>query len=247
MSAAPRGGRLVRVLSNLAVALGCVLFLGGFVVAAFLYQPYTVPTDSMAPSVTGGDRVLAHRIDGTEARRGDIVVFREEEWSDLPMIKRVVGLGGDTVACCDPEGRLTVDGEPVAEPYLGEQGGAAANAFEAEVPDGELFLLGDHRLDSIDSRNQLTDSDPGTVPTEAVSGRVEATVWPLGRLGLMPRPSGFAELPGGISGAGPLTPLVYATSAGAVLIVAGAVTGPVARRMSRSGRRRVPRGAGDAQ
>lgn len=69
-------GRLGSTLSGLAVALGCVLFLGGFVWGAIVYAPYTVPTDSMAPTIVSGDRILAQRIDGAEIERGDVVVFR---------------------------------------------------------------------------------------------------------------------------------------------------------------------------
>ncbi|MCW0121709.1 signal peptidase I, partial [Bacillus subtilis] len=90
----------------------------GFVWAAVVYQPYTVPTDSMSPTVKPGDRVLAERIDGADVRRGDVVVFTDEVWGATPMVKRVVGVGGDKVACCDREGRLTVNGTPVDEPYL---------------------------------------------------------------------------------------------------------------------------------
>ncbi|MDB1089649.1 signal peptidase I [Streptomyces sp. ACA25] len=226
-------GRLGSRLANVAAALGCVLFLGGFVLVAILYQPYTVPTDSMAPTVRAGDRVLAHRIDGSEVRRGDIVVFREETWGGLPMIKRVVGVGGDSVACCDDDGLLMVNGEPVPERYLGRDRPASPSGFETEVPAGELFLLGDRRLDSLDSRTRLTEGDSGSVPQGSVTARVEATVWPLDSLGLMPRPSGFARLPGGVSEPGPLRELFYATAAGAVLILGGAAYGPIARRAAR--------------
>jgi signal peptidase I len=226
-------GRLGRWLSNLAVAAGLVLFLGGFVLAAVLYQPYTVPTHSMAPSVTAGDRVLAHRIDGSEVRRGDIVVFREEAWGELPMIKRVVGIGGDTVGCCDEQGLLVLNGDPVREPYLDPRHADSPSDFEAEVPEGELFLLGDHRLASLDSRTRLAEGKTGSVSRDAVTARVEATVWPPDRFGLVPRASGFADRSGGISDPGPLRELSYATAAGAVLLVVGAVSGPVARRTSR--------------
>lgn len=110
-------GRFGRILSGVAVALGCVLFLGGFAWGALLYQPYAVPTGSMEPTINAGDRVLAQRIDGAEVRRGDVVVFNEAEWGDLPMVKRVVAVGGDEVACCT-SGRLTVNGKPVDESYL---------------------------------------------------------------------------------------------------------------------------------
>src|SRR5689334_3908752 len=110
-------GRLGSKLSGLAVALGCVLFLGGFAWGAVVYQPYTVPTDSMAPTIAGGDRVLAERIDGSEVERGDVVVFKQASWGDLPMVKRVVAVGGDTVACCTQD-KLTVNGKKIDEPYL---------------------------------------------------------------------------------------------------------------------------------
>lgn len=241
------GTRRGRALAGVALALGLVLFLGGFVLGAVLYQPYAVPTDSMAPTVSAGDRVLALRIDGDEVRRGDVVVFRDELWGNAPMVKRVVGVGGDTVACCADGGTLTVNGEPVEEPYLDEESRLSPQEFSARVPEGELFLIGDHRLDSLDSRSMLTDSDPGTVSREAVSARVEATVWPLGRFGLLPGADGFAAQPGGVSGSGPLTPLFFAVAGGALLIIGGALHGPVARLRAT---RRTPRragAAGDAQ
>ncbi|MGQ4418950.1 S26 family signal peptidase, partial [Streptomyces sp. SAS_269] len=68
------GGRLGERLSGVAMALGLVLFLGGFAWGAVVYRPYTVPTSSMTPTIDAGDRVLAQRVDGTEVRRGDVVV-----------------------------------------------------------------------------------------------------------------------------------------------------------------------------
>ncbi|MDT0407271.1 signal peptidase I, partial [Streptomyces edwardsiae] len=93
-------GRTGAMVSGLAVAVGCVLFLGGFLWAAVVYKPYAVPTASMSPTVNAGDRVLAQRIDSADVRRGDVVVFTDKVWGDTPMMKRVVGVGGDTVACC---------------------------------------------------------------------------------------------------------------------------------------------------
>jgi signal peptidase I len=248
MGGAPRGGAgLGRLLSGAAVAVGCVLLLGGFVLAAIVYQPYTVPTDSMAPSVSSGDRVLAQRIDGDEVRRGDVVVFTEAEWGATPMVKRVVAIGGDTVSCCTDGGRLTVNGEPVDESYLDEESRVSPTRFTAEVPEGELFMLGDNRLDSLDSRSMLTESDAGSVPRDAVSARVEATVWPPSRVGLLSQAEGFAGQPGGISGAGPLLPLVVAAVCGALLIVAGASYGPLARRRASRGMPQRADTAGDAQ
>ncbi|MFG2892969.1 signal peptidase I [Streptomyces sp. NPDC048248] len=229
-----RGRTTGSVLSGLAVAVGCALFLGGFVWGALIYRPYTVPTDSMAPTISAGARVLAERVDGSEIRRGDVVVFKDSVWGDLPMVKRVVGVGGDKVSCCTKEGRLTVNGVPVEEPYLQSDGPASPTGFKAKVPTGQLFLLGDHRSDSLDSRVHLTDGDHGSVPRSAVSARVDARAWPVGSIGMMNRPEAFSELPGGTSQPGPLRPITYAVIAGTVLILGGAAHGPLTRRKSRT-------------
>lgn len=226
-------GRLGSTLSGLAVALGCVLFLGGFVWGAVLYQPYTVPTGSMTPTIGAGDRVLAERMDGTDVRRGDVVVFRQASWGDLPMVKRVVGVGGDRISCCT-DGKLMVNGKQVAEPYLPEGKGAAATGIPATtVPKGNLFLLGDERSGSLDSSVHLGDSNHGSVPRSAVEGRVDAVAWPTERFGMLERPEGFADTPGGISEPGPVGLMVWAVVAGAVLVLGGAAYGPVAKRMRR--------------
>ncbi|MGY0058060.1 signal peptidase I [Streptomyces sp. LZ34] len=231
------GGRgLGSVLSGVAVAVGCVLFLGSFVWAALLYKPYTVPTDSMAPTIGRGDRVLAQRIDGDEVRRGDVVVFKDSVWGDLPMVKRVVGVGGDTVACCDKQGKLTLNGKPLDEPYLHTKGPASPTVFSATVPKGKLFLLGDHRSDSLDSRVHLSDGADGAVRRGAVSGRVDATAWPPD-LAMLGRPEAFKALPGGVSQPGPLRLILISAVVGAVLILGGAAYGPLARRMGRGGKR----------
>ncbi|MDK1475107.1 signal peptidase I [Streptomyces sp. 549] len=225
-----RGGEIV---SSVLVALGCVLFLGGSAWGALQYRPYTVPTDSMAPTVAAGERVLAQRIDGDRVRRGDVVVFTDPQWGDLPMVKRVVAVGGDEVDCCDARGRLTVNGQAVEEPYLSGGGPASTGGFRAQVPDGRLFLLGDSREVSLDSRVHLADGTDGAVPRSGVRARVDATAWPPAGLRTVPRPEGFAQLPGGVSRPGPLVPLLWAVGTGALLILGGAAYGPIARRVGR--------------
>ncbi|RII09581.1 Signal peptidase I [Streptomyces sp. YIM 130001] len=236
-------GRLGSVLSGCAVALGCVLFLGGFAWGAFVYQPYTVPTESMTPTIGAGDRVLAERIDGDEVRRGDVVVFKQKSWGDLPMVKRVVGVGGDKVACCTRGGGLTVNGKAVDEPYLPKDSDLEAKPIPpTEVPKGRLFLLGDERTASLDSSVHLDEADNGSVPRSAVNARVDAIAWPMD--GMLQRPDGFARLPGGVSEPGPLRLQVAAVIAGAVLILGGAAYGPVAarRRKASAPRRTEPAG-----
>ncbi|WP_030386400.1 signal peptidase I [Streptomyces sp. NRRL S-241] len=245
-----RGG-LGNVLSGIAVAIGFALFLGGFVWGAVVYRPYTVPTDSMMPTVRPGDRLLAQRIDGAEVRRGDVVIFTDSMWSDSPMVKRVVGIGGDTVKCCGAGGGLTVNGTPLDEPYADTtrpdtglamppgQTAPTGTPFEVTVPEGNLFLLGDRRAASLDSRAHLQEAGQGTVPRSAVSARVDALAWPS--MTMVERPATYAALPGGISRPGPLRLQVVAVLAGAALVVLGAAYGPVARVLGR-GRRKEPAG-----
>ncbi|MEU6388846.1 signal peptidase I [Streptomyces sp. NPDC046939] len=225
-------GRAGSVLSGIAVALGCVLFLGGFLWGAIVYQPYTVPTDSMSPTIGAGDRVLAQRVDGSEIKRGDVVVFRDKSWGDMPMVKRVVGIGGDRVACCT-DGKLTVNGKKIEEPYLQDGQSASLTGIKATtVPEGRLFFLGDERSGSLDSTVHLDDIQHGSVARTAVQGRVDVVAWPMD--GMLPKPTGFEELPGGISQPGPLKLMVTAVVVGALLVFAGAAYGPIAQRMRRS-------------
>ncbi|MGV9246928.1 signal peptidase I [Streptomyces sp. NPDC003710] len=223
-------GRLGSTLSGLAVALGCVLFLGGFVWGAIVYKPYTVPTDSMSPTIVAGDRVLAQRVDGADVKRGDVVVFRQKSWGDLPLVKRVVAVGGDTVACCT-DGRLTVNGKEIHESYLAKgQAAEFRNIPTITVPKDRLFMLGDERSGSLDSTAHLTEAFSGTVGREAVDARVDAVVWPLN--GMLARPTGFEEL-GPLSSPGPLSLILGTIAAGAVLVMAGGAYGPIARRAAR--------------
>ncbi|GAB2981506.1 signal peptidase I [Streptomyces pseudoechinosporeus] len=223
-------GRLGSTLSGLAVALGCVLFLGGFAWGAVVYQPYTVPTDSMSPTIAAGDRILAERIDGGEVQRGDVVVFKQASWGNVPMVKRVVAVGGDTVACCT-DGKLTVNGKKIEEPYLAKGSEAEASKIPTvTVPEGRLFLLGDERVGSLDSTAHLTEAGNGSVPRGSVDARVDAVVWPMN--GVLDRATGFETL-GGISQPGPLRLVLAAIVAGAVLVLGGAAYGPFAKRAAR--------------
>ncbi|MEU7059662.1 signal peptidase I [Streptomyces sp. NPDC046197] len=236
------GSRTGQRLSGLAVALGLLLFLGGFAWGAVVYRPYTVPTSSMTPTINMGDRVLAQRVSGSEVRRGDVVVFTDKSWvTNAPVVKRVVAVGGDTVSCCK-QGKLSVNGKEIDEPYL--KGGVAEikNFPTVTVPAGRLFLLGDERQGSLDSSAHLTDAASGTVSRGAVTARVDAVVWPA--KGMLERPTGFETL-GALSQPGPLRTIVLLIIAGAVLVLAGGAYGPIAKRLGRSrGRTRTePAGA----
>ncbi|MEU6813828.1 signal peptidase I [Streptomyces sp. NPDC046860] len=231
-------GSLGAKLSGVAVAVGLLLFLAGFGWAAVSYRPYTVPTSSMAPTIDAGDRVLAQRVDGADVRRGDVVVFSDRTWvTGADVVKRVVAVGGDTVACCT-DGKLTVNGKPVDEPYLPEGSPAEIKGFPTvTVPEGRLFLLGDERQGSLDSTAHITDAAEGTVSRGAVAARVDSVIWPM--KGMLARPTGFQAL-GALSEPGPLPLIELMIVAGAVLVLGGAAYGPVAGLVGRSRARTEP-------
>ena len=204
------GGVDSRPLHRLLLELGVgVLLL--VILRTLVVQSFHVPSASMAPTIEPGDRVVVTKVGGGPVERGDLVVVdgtetfaggeREGWWSggvgaslaaaastfsvDLGQrdyLKRVAGVGGDTVACA-PEDGLSVDGTPVEEPWLAEGDTACDLPFEVSVPDGHIFLLGDNRPRSADSRDHLGDPGGGMVPVEDVIGHVAWRYWPADRIG----------------------------------------------------------------
>jgi signal peptidase I len=118
--------------------------------------------------------------------------------SEDHLIKRVIGLPGDRVVCCDDSRRLTVNGVPIVEPYLKPGDLASSLNFDITVPAGGVWVMGDHRSDSEDSRfhDPSGTGEDGSVPIESITGRAVATVWPLGRAGwLSDHSETFAAVP----------------------------------------------------
>lgn len=169
----------------LAVAGAAVIVM----VNLFVAQPFEIPSGSMENTLRAGDRVLVNKLAyrfGSTPARGDIVVFDGEGSfvqgsGGTDYVKRVIGVGGDRVTCCDGRGRITVNGSPLDETYLYSGDTPSRVAFDIEVPKGRLWVMGDHRADSRDSRDHLGDPGGGTVPVDKVIGRAEATIWPFGR------------------------------------------------------------------
>lgn len=192
-----------------------VLFLLTAVVRNVWVDVYYIPSASMEPLLLTGDRVLVSRTDFalTSIKRGDVVVFDGRgsftplqsgndplaeaavaagQWLGLVpnnniYVKRVLGVAGDNVKCCTASGRLEVNGVPVTENYLYPGDEPSALKFDVTVPQGKLWLMGDHRSISADSRSLLGMPGGGLISTSKVIGRPWATVWPLGRMHLLPR------------------------------------------------------------
>lgn len=160
-----------------------------FVIQTFVAQPYQVQQDSMERTVEPDQYVLVDKLTPRfdDYSRGDIVVFDpppgwSEDGQNVPFIKRVIGLPGDTVEIRD--GSVLVNGTKLAEPYVYD--GAPTIAYEASrwvVPAGELFVMGDHRAVSRDSRAF------GPIPISSVIGRAWLRYWPPNTIGILPTPT----------------------------------------------------------
>ncbi|MFF5187221.1 signal peptidase I [Streptomyces sp. NPDC000345] len=185
-----------RISLTLLICLVSLLFLNAFVV-----QPFQIPSGSMENGLRIGDRVLVNKFAyrfGAEPRRGDVVVFDGTEYfGNSDYVKRVVGVGGDHVVCCDKEGRIRVNGRSVDESTFLYPGDSPSTVdFDVKVPEGTLFVLGDHRAASSDSRDHLGSPGGGMIPVDRVIGRADWIVWPYGHLTRLSRPSAYARVPG---------------------------------------------------
>jgi signal peptidase I len=172
----PRLGKTTRV-----VLLVIVTVVGTDLIRSCVGEPYTVASTSMEPEFHDGDRLVVNKLAyrWSDVGRGDIVVFDTSRVSEAThtlgdtLVKRVIGLPGEVVQSVD--GRVTVDGEPLAESYLD---GLDTPPFgPTEVPEDSVFVLGDDRHASVDSRSF------GSVPIKAIQGRVDAVIWPPGHAG----------------------------------------------------------------
>lgn len=198
----------------------------------FIAQMFVIPSGSMEQTLMVRDRVAVQKIVGFE--RGDIVVFRDTQgWlSRTPdetdpirkaltfvglapdesanhLIKRVIGVPGDHVTCCDAQGRLLVNGVPLEEDsylYIDEQTGRPVDPsmvkFDVVVPRDRVFVMGDHRNNSQDSRCHLSDERDGEttgsaafIPTENIVGTAVAVVFPFSRIRGITRPDAFEGVP----------------------------------------------------
>jgi signal peptidase I len=202
----------------LAAALVLTLILKIFVVEVF-----SIPSQSMENTLLPGERVVVNKLvyHFRGVARGDIVVFNGAGSWDPPepapgnpvshlfrdvltgvglesdgtiYIKRVIGLPGDHVACCDAQGRVTVNGVPLAEQsYVFPGDRPSLMRFSLTVPPGRLWVMGDNRSDSADSRYHPDAPGHGTIPESAVIGRAFVVVWPLSRIRDLPIPATFGQ------------------------------------------------------
>ena len=211
---------------ELPILIGIALVLA-LLIKTFLVQAFSIPSSSMENTLQINDRVLVDKLTpwfGSEPERGEVVVFHDpDDWlageptpdpnalqtvlswiglmpsaEEKDLIKRVIGVGGDTVEC-NKTGPLTVNGKALNEPYVypgntpctdDDQGGR----FKVKVPEGYIWVMGDHRQNSKDSRYQQADKHGGMVPVKEVVGRAVVVAWPMNRWDNLPVPETFDQV-----------------------------------------------------
>jgi signal peptidase I len=204
--------------------LVAVALLLAVIIKTFAIQAFWIPSGSMENTLEINDRVLVNKIvyHTRDIHRGDIVVFNGDgSWDPgtIPvagnifqqfadgfasmfgfghpgdiLIKRVIGIPGDRVACCDAQGRVTVNGVPLNEQsYLYPGAAPSVSRFNIVVPPGRLWVMGDNRYWSDDSRDHMGDPGGGTVPESAVIGRAFVIIWPPSRWRILPIPATFEQ------------------------------------------------------
>ncbi|MFI7294193.1 signal peptidase I [Streptomyces sp. NPDC050121] len=222
---APKAKKPRSFWKELPILIGIALVLA-LLIKTFLVQAFSIPSASMENTLKIGDRVLVDKLTpwfGSEPERGEVIVFHDpDDWlagentanpnafqtflswiglmpsaEEKDLIKRVIGVGGDTVSC-KGTGPLTVNGKALNEPYVypgntpcsqDDQGGQ----FSVKVPKGFVWVMGDHRQNSRDSRYNQSDVNHGMVPVDQVVGRAIVKAWPLSRWGTLPVPDTFDQ------------------------------------------------------
>lgn len=189
-------GSRLRQRRILTALLAVVLVgIGGILLTA-RYDAYSVKTATMLPTVAPKDVGFFTDVSGpADVRRGEIVRF-DPDWDGTAGVGaftfRVGALGGDTISG-DNAGHLSLNDKPLEEPYLGDQVDQPASAFKVTVPKGRLFVLGDARSISNDSRSHLSEQQ-GTIALDAVSGRLVGLGWPLWHWNMLDSNYGFPWL-----------------------------------------------------
>ncbi|GAA1410851.1 hypothetical protein AUR04nite_35010 [Glutamicibacter uratoxydans] len=210
-----------RFIREIVIIVAIALVLS-FVIKTFFFRAYYIPSGSMEQTLQINDRIFANiMVPGPfELERGDVVVFRDDlNWLPplqeepntlestlsfvgiLPaageqyLVKRIIGMPGDTVECCSADGKLVVNDTSITEPYIYPGNTPSDMEFKVTVPEGKIWVMGDHRAESADSRFH-TDVQGGFVDIDSVQGKASTISWPASRWGVVDSHSEvFANVP----------------------------------------------------
>ena len=214
------GGRALRGLREIAI-IAVIALVVSFAIKTFVVRSFYIPSSSMENTLQIDDRIMVNQLPWNEPERGQIIVF-DGPGGWLPpaaagtyqpnpileflglvpanagqqLIKRVIGVGGDTVECCDEQGRIKVNGQPIDESYVKSGTDPSAIKFNVEVPEGSYWVMGDNRSNSLDSRYNTESPGGPFVPKDNVVGTVFVINWPLDRFSRVKTATDvFADVP----------------------------------------------------
>jgi signal peptidase I len=221
---APKRGGLMSWIREIAIILAVAIVLS-FLIKTFLFKAFYIPSESMVPTLEENDRIFVNLFvpRNFALQRGEVVVFKDTKgWlpaapqsapnpvqealefiglfpdtSQQHLIKRVIGLPGDHVVCCDANQKITVNGHPLTEPYVNPAESPRAMPFDVTVPAGSIWVMGDNRNHSSDSRyHNGVQPGSGFVSISDVEGQAAVIAWPLNRLrSLDSYPDTFKDVP----------------------------------------------------
>ena len=183
--AIPRSRGVVRTLLSWVAYIAFIMVVV-FLLQAFVVRPYTIPSGSMEDTIEVGDNVWSEKVSYyfRDIEQGDIVTFEDPETTGRTLIKRVIAVGGQTIDLID--GSVYVDGELLDEPYTNgkateplETASGVEITYPYTVPEGYIWVMGDNRTNSADSRYF------GPVSVSSVTGRAALIYWPLNHIGVL--------------------------------------------------------------
>lgn len=177
---------ILRTFVGLVIMVAFVLGLS-WLLRTFVFQAYEIPSGSMEQTIMTGDMVLSEKVSYyvRDPEPGDIVTFQDPEIPGRILIKRVIAVGGQTVDINDSDGLVYVDGAPLSESYTEDKpsyrlsNSIAGISYPYTIPEGRLWVMGDNRTNSQDSRYF------GTIDEDAVTGRGAFVYWPFTDIGLL--------------------------------------------------------------
>ncbi|WP_312179200.1 signal peptidase I [Arthrobacter sp.] len=191
-----------------------IALLLSFLIKTFLFRAFFIPSGSMEETLEIDDRIFVNLLvpQPFDLERGDVIVFKDTKaWlppmedggggnfvqdaltfvgllpdeSEQHLVKRVIGMPGDHVVCCTADGKITINGQPIDEPYLYPGALPSETPFDVVVPDGKVWVMGDHRNASADSREHQNGEGGGFIDISDIEGKASVIAWPLGRAGFI--------------------------------------------------------------